>query len=238
VITREYVNQRLAEKVRRLSQPCPMPRCPAGVGQECQTPNGWATYHKRRAWAVANGGVEPPRKARALRLSDAQAQRIEWAAERGVYYAPDQYATLRGEAAERACADALERAGLVEQFDTSPDDERMFRLTTEGWKVYHTHRLVIRRFDESRHDDECPCRRPSPFGQVAEVNDRPEFGAAKSSLRARHVETQRRLLANVPLRDVTAEARGGGGATVLDLRPRLAARHGSTPSGSTPGGAA
>ncbi len=218
MITREYVDRKLAEKARRLSQPCPMPRCPAGVGQECRTPNGWATYHKRRAWAVANGGAEPPSKPRTHRLSDAQAQRVEWAAERGVYYAPDRWATLRGDAAERACADALERAGLVVQFDTSPDGERMFRLTDEGWKVYHTHRLVIRRFDEARHDEECPCRRQTAFDQVAEVNNRPEFAAAKSSLQARHEETQRVLRANV---------RGVGGGNVVDITARLAARNGS-----------
>lgn len=141
----------------RLSEPCPMPRCRAGVGQQCTTPNGWLAYHKARENAVL--GVTPAlAKPRKHRLTDAQAQRIELAAQFGQLYAADQHAALGGDAAERVCADALERAGLVAQVGTGDDGcERIFELTAEGWRTYWHHRLVIRRLPDERHAETCPC---------------------------------------------------------------------------------
>jgi hypothetical protein len=80
----------------------------------------------------------------------AGAQRIEWAAEAGQYFAPGQNAALHGEAAERTCADGLERAGLIVQVAENPGGEGVFALTVAGWKVYREHRLVIRRLTEEQ----------------------------------------------------------------------------------------
>lgn len=145
-----------AARERRLSAPCPMPRCPGRVGQDCQTPNGYRTYHKARERAVAG---QPPRKPGKPRLTDAQAQRIEAAAEYEVIYAAGQYATLGGDATERAVGDALLRHGWVEQTGESPSGERTMRLTAEGWRMYWHHRLVIRRLPDGRHTETCPCAR-------------------------------------------------------------------------------
>jgi hypothetical protein len=146
--------RRRADRDARLSAPCPMPRCRAGVGRDCTTPNGWLTYHKARERAVRGEATPAHRRPR---LTDAQAQRIEWAAESGTYHAAGQYATLGGDATERACADALERHGYIEQYDPSDSGERKFRLTAEGWRTYWHHRLVIRRLPDGRHDSTCPC---------------------------------------------------------------------------------
>jgi hypothetical protein len=135
--------KRRADRDARLSAPCPMPRCRAAVGEGCRTPNGWLAYHKARERAVRG---EQPKPTRKHRLTDAQAQRIEVAAEYGQFCAPGQYADLGGDAAERAVADALERHG-----------ERTMRLTAEGWRTYWHHRLVIRRLPDGRHDSTCPC---------------------------------------------------------------------------------
>jgi hypothetical protein len=218
MITRELIDRQLAAKAHKLRNPCSRPRCGAKVGEECRTPNGYRTHHRERDSDLKS----VPRR---HRLTDAQARRIEWAAERGVYYAPGQYATLRGEAAERACADALERAGLVEQFGTTASEERMFRLTTDGWKAYHSSVLVIRRFDESRHDEQCPCVRPmSAFRQVELLNAVPH--PAKRELAARADDTRRALIAAAPLRSVTTDARRvpAGVAPVADFAAAKARR--------------
>lgn len=132
------------------------PRCHAEPGQQCTTPNGWAALHKARINAAAG---RQPAKRGTFRLSDAQAERLEWAAEAGVFYAPDQYAAHAGDAARRAVADALVRAGLVEETGPQQCGERALRLTAEGWRVWCTHRLVIRRFPEGQHPEACWCRR-------------------------------------------------------------------------------
>lgn len=143
---------------RRLARTvaCPMPRCRAPIGADCRTPNGYAALHAARVRA-ASAGTAPKAKPRRHRLTDAQAQRIETAAEHGRIFAADQYGTLRGDAAERAVADALLRAGLVEQVRVLDSGERELRLTAEGWRTYWHHRLPIRRLPEARHAGTCPC---------------------------------------------------------------------------------
>lgn len=142
---------------RRLARTvvCPMPRCRAPIGADCRTPNGYAALHSVRVKAAA--GTPSKVKPRRHRLTDAQAQRIETAAEHGRIFAADQYGTLRGDAADRACADALLRAGLVEQARVLDSGERELRLTADGWRAYWHHRLVIRRLPEERHAETCPC---------------------------------------------------------------------------------
>lgn len=139
-----------------LSVPCPQPRCHARAGQDCTTPNGWAAFHKARDRA-SRGEQPKPAKPRRHRLSEAQAERVEWAARLGRYFAPDQYAQFGGNAAERAVADALQRHGLVEQFDTTESGERVFRLTEAGWRAYWHDPKVIRRLPDERHTELCPC---------------------------------------------------------------------------------
>ncbi len=134
---------------------CPRPRCPAGVGEDCRTPNGYVTgYHPERRDRAYGRPAAPKRKPR---LTDAQAQRIEIAAVHGQFHAAGQYANYSGDAAERAVADALLRAGLVEVTATDVYGERTLKLTPEGWRTYWHHRLVIRRHPDEQHDTLCPC---------------------------------------------------------------------------------
>lgn len=132
------------------------PRCGAQPGRHCLTPNGWRTIHKVRI-AAGQGQPAPTPAKRTRRLSDAQAIRIEYAAENGRLYAPDQYAALRGDAANRNCADALERAGLIVQVATTNSSERVFELTADGWAAYHNDPRVIRRLPDDKHPAICPC---------------------------------------------------------------------------------
>lgn len=147
-----------AEHARRLSVPCPQPRCNAPIGQPCRTPNGWAAHHKARERALAGTPAAKPHK---HRLTDPQAEWIEWTAEAGVTYAADQRANYGGDARNRTVADALLKHGYVEQFDTTGDGERKLRLTAEGWRAYWHHKLIIRRLPNGRHETTCPCVKPN-----------------------------------------------------------------------------
>lgn len=140
-MTTTYAERRAA----RLSKPCP--RCKAPEGESCTTPNGWLTYHQVRERAVAGETVAVPKLGR---LSDAQAQRIEWAAEAGQVYA-SHYANFSGDRAQITCVEKLAEKGLLVQIG---DDgtERTFALTVAGWKVYREHRLVIRRLSNAEID--------------------------------------------------------------------------------------
>lgn len=145
---------RRADRAHRLSVACPRPRCPGVVGEGCRTPNGYLTYHAARERLVRG---EAPAKVRPHRLTDPQAQRIEWAAEAGVLYAAGQYATLSGDATERQVADALEKHGYIRLDGESDSGERRFVLTELGWRTYWHSRLVIRRLPEEKHESTCPC---------------------------------------------------------------------------------
>lgn len=142
---------------------CPRPRCYGGTwrGQSCTTPNGWGRgFHTERV-RLAFGLPAPKAK---HRLSDAQAERLEWAAVHPEHhlYAPDQYAQFSGDAADRNCADAMVKAGLLELVATSPSGERTLTPTAAGWHLYHTHKLVIQRdLTHLGHPATCPCTTPT-----------------------------------------------------------------------------
>lgn len=144
---------------------CDEPRCSGRAGQYCTTPNGWLAKGGLHASRVDKAyGRTKPAKTRAHRLTDPQAEWLEHAAESDAHrlYAPDQYANLRGDAARRAKADAMERAGLIHQVAAADDGaERVFELTDTGWAAYWTHRLVIRR-GTPNHPATCPCKTTEP----------------------------------------------------------------------------
>lgn len=145
-----------------LTVACPRPRCNARVGENCATPNGWLTdFHKDRA-DLAYGRTRPKRKPR---LTDRQAEWLEWAAESDDHrlVGPGQQAAFRGDAAARATADAMLAAGLVHVVAEDEYGERTLELTDLGWSTYWTHRLVIRRsLDYLNHPVTCPCRATQP----------------------------------------------------------------------------
>ncbi len=143
---------------------CPRPRCRGDVGYHCTTPNGWsAGLHKDRA-NLAYGRTKQA-KPRPHRLTDRQAEWLELAAESDDHrlYAPGQYANFSGDAALRATADAMEKAGLIVQVGVD-DGERVFGLTDVGWSTYWTHRLVIRHGTPPGHPASCPCVATAPVG--------------------------------------------------------------------------
>lgn len=125
----------------------PCPRCRAAAGQPCRSPNGWAARHQVRERLARGETVIPPKLGR---LTDAQAQRIEWAAEAGQVYA-SHHATEYGDRAQITCVEKLAEKGLLVLVG---DDgtERTFALTVAGWKVYREHRLVIRRLSDAEID--------------------------------------------------------------------------------------
>lgn len=147
-----------ADRVRAAE--CDRPHCRAKTwpGSLCTTPNGWMTrFHAGRVRA-AFGTPAPASKPH--RLTDAQAQRLEWCAVDPDHhmYAPGQYANFRGDAANRGCADAMVKAGLLELVSQSNTGERTLTPTPAGWDLYHTHKLVIRRdLAPLGHPDTCPC---------------------------------------------------------------------------------
>ena len=158
---REYATPEpsYADRVlHRQSVRCPMPRCSADVGQPCRTPNGWAAGTHKARIRLADGEPAKAAKPRRHRLTEAQAQRIEIAAEHGQFYAAGQYAQFGGDAAERAVADALLRHGLVEQASVDQYGERTLVLTEAGWRAYHEDPKVIRRVPDEQHPSMCPCR--------------------------------------------------------------------------------
>jgi hypothetical protein len=143
---------------------CPRKRCPARAGESCTTPNGWLAAggaHKERA-DLAYGRTKPV-KPRKHRLTDRQAQWLEGIAENESHrwHATDKYAQFSGDAADRATADAMERGGLIHQVGEERG-ERIFELTVEGWRLYWTHRLVIRRGTPPGHPATCPCKATEP----------------------------------------------------------------------------
>lgn len=125
------------------------PRCHARPGDPCTTPNGYTTRHKDRDRALA--GTAPKPRANGLRLTEAQAERIERAAANGGDYwapRPGGQALFSGDGAERQVATALLDKGLFELVDAAVrnlSSEAHYRLTADGWRVYATHRLIIRR---------------------------------------------------------------------------------------------
>jgi hypothetical protein len=188
-------------------------------------PDGF--YAAQEADAAPVVAKAKPVSARGVRLSEAQAEEIERAAANGgVYHAPTSH--FHGDAQQRQSSNALEAKGILRFVALTGDGyDRRMELTEFGWSVYHQHRLIIHRVPDEQHPPVCPCRPKDAFEQVEAINAKPEVRVAQSRPKARYEATQRALLANVGLRDVTAEARGAGGAKVLDLRPRLAARHSS-----------
>jgi hypothetical protein len=105
----------------------------------------WTRFEAAAAPVAVNTARPSPA---AVRLSEKQAQRIEYAAQDGVLYAPTSH--FHGDAARRQTIHALEAKGIVVQFDMTPDGyDRMLRLTAYGWQVYRQHPKVIRRLDEA-----------------------------------------------------------------------------------------
>jgi hypothetical protein len=149
-----------------LTVACDEPRCPGRTGDDCRSPNGWMVRYGFHASRVDKAyGRTKPAKTRAHRLTDPQAEWLEHAAESDAHrlYAPGQYGHLRGDAARRAKADAMERAGLIHQVATGSDGaERVFELTDTGWAAYWSHRLVIRRGTPPNHPATCPCKTTEP----------------------------------------------------------------------------
>lgn len=87
-------------------------------------------------------GTSTPKGAR---LSEAQAERIEWAAQAGGRYTVST-AHFHGDAADRQSVQALEGKGILAEVGRTSDGyDRVLELTEFGWQVYRQHRLIIRR---------------------------------------------------------------------------------------------
>lgn len=85
---------------------------------------------------------------RGVRLSEAQAERIEAAAEFGGRYEVS-LAHFHGDAADRQSVNALEAKGILrEAARPSHGYWRVMKLTAFGWQVYRQHRLIIRRLPD------------------------------------------------------------------------------------------
>lgn len=95
-----------------------------------------------------------PNTPKGVRLSEAQAEYIEWAVQRaeepGVLYCPTGH--LSGDHGTRQSILALEAKGIVVQDGTTDDGDRLMCLTAFGWQVYRQHRLIIRRLTDAQVD--------------------------------------------------------------------------------------
>jgi hypothetical protein len=91
--------------------------------------------------------AKPPTP-KGVRLSEAQAEEIERAAERGgELYASTAH--FHGDAHHRQTVQALEAKGIVRFVRLSEDGyDRVYELTQFGWQVYQQHRLIIRRLPD------------------------------------------------------------------------------------------
>jgi hypothetical protein len=159
-----------------------------------------------------------------VRLSEQQAERVELAAANGgVYHVSTAH--FHGDAADRQSVNALEEKGIL-RFVALTDSGygRRMELTEFGWKVYHQHRLVIRRVPDDQHPPTCPCRPSTPFEQVEQVNRLPAVQGPQRELQ----RTWERIRPTPALRLVSVRSGAPTEAKVLDLTSRLAARAAST----------
>jgi hypothetical protein len=112
----------------------------------------FAVFEQAAAPIPDKGSKQPTPKG--VRLSEAQAEYIEWAVQRaeepGVLYCPTGH--LSGDHETRQSILALEAKGIVAQDGTTEDGDRLMRLTAFGWQVYRQHRLIIRRLTDAEVD--------------------------------------------------------------------------------------
>lgn len=130
---------------------------------------GYHGYAKQDLFAVFELAAAPiPVKAekaptpKGVRLSEAQAEYIEWAVQHepvGILYCPTGH--LSGDHETRQSILALEAKGIVVQ-DGVENGDRVMRLTPFGWQVYRQHRLIIRRLDDAEVDRLEAAAQPNP----------------------------------------------------------------------------
>lgn len=130
-----------------LSVACPRTGCRAQIGEPCRSPNGWGARHLVREHLARGQSVPAPKLGP---LTEAQAQRIEVAAEAGSVWAPHR-ADFRGDRAQITVVEKLADKGLL-VLVSQDDMERHYALTVAGWRVYREHRLIIRRLTDDEID--------------------------------------------------------------------------------------
>lgn len=89
-----------------------------------------------------------------VRLSEAQAEWIEWIVQGsnpGIVHSPTTH--FHGDAQLRQTINALEEKNILVFERNDEDGGRWLRLTPFGWQVYRQHRLIIRRLSEAEVDD-------------------------------------------------------------------------------------
>lgn len=127
------------------------------VKAQRETRKSWAALPSGY-YAASESAAAPPPEPKAkptspkLRLSEVQAERIEWAAQSGGKTSAST-AHFTGDAAERQTVNALVAKGILAKGDLTADGyERRYHLTVFGWQVYREHRLVIRRLSPDEID--------------------------------------------------------------------------------------
>lgn len=110
-------------------------------------PAGYYAQAEAAAKPVAERPAKQPTP-KGVRLSESQAERIEWAAEAGGRYTVST-THFHGDAADRQSVQALETKGIFGLVGEQHQGlERVYELTEFGWQVYRQHRLIIRRLPE------------------------------------------------------------------------------------------
>lgn len=132
----EYLAESAAALVRSIER---LPRWRWATG----TAQALTKFDAQAAPVQAKPAGQPSPKG--VRLSEAQAERIEWAAQAGGRYTAST-AHFHGDAADRQSVQALEAKGILRQVGVTDDGYgRILELTEFGWQVYRQHRLIIRR---------------------------------------------------------------------------------------------
>lgn len=111
------------------------------------TPEGYYAASEAAAASPPESKAKPATP-KGVRLTETQAERIEWAAQSGGKTSAST-AHFHGDAAERQTVLSLVGKGILVEGELIADDyERRYYLTSFGWQVYRHHRLIIRRLSD------------------------------------------------------------------------------------------
>lgn len=116
-------------------------------GRPMDAPAGHFNASEAAAAPIASRAAKQPTP-KGVRLSEVQAERIEWAAQSGGRTSAST-AHFDGDAAERQTVNSLVAKGILVEGELIADGyERRYYLTVFGWQVYRRHRLIIRRLSD------------------------------------------------------------------------------------------
>lgn len=114
-------------------------------------PDGFYAASEAAAKPIPPKDTKPP-SPRGVRLSERQAEYVEYAAQAGGTMSVST-AHFHGDTQERQTVQALESKGILREVGESDHGwQRDYVITPFGWRVYRQHRLIIRRLSDDQID--------------------------------------------------------------------------------------